>query len=145
MRRLTLVVVGLFIVIYFVVVLTPLPQVIGRRSPELAAFLTPPTFNFHHSYTTGAVLGLNIGASRAELNVLLEKKFGESAILIPTCGLGNVGRIGPAVRVSSQEAASLLERNQVCLHLPHRHIVLIAHLGHDVITRIEITRVTVGL
>jgi len=52
------------ILMYIAQSFTVFPAWIGRSSPDIAALLSPPGFNFHACYMDGTILDFEIGAKK---------------------------------------------------------------------------------
>lgn len=56
---------------------------VGRHSPRLASLLSPPFFNFDHTYNTGIVFGFQIGSSKEQIGKSIA---GDKAVAVdPSC------------------------------------------------------------
>jgi hypothetical protein len=66
-----------FLVTYVVIAVTPIAVELGRKSPKTAALFRPMLFNFMAEYRDGAVLGLEIGQSKAEVASYFAKVYGD--------------------------------------------------------------------
>lgn len=107
--------IGLLLIGYLVLSVSAVKYDIGRRSPFIAALLSPPTFNFLGRYREGRVRGFEMGMSREELAATIVAEYSGRGHLVADCQISTARSLVPIG--DGPELLELLSTSEVfCVH-----------------------------
>jgi hypothetical protein len=143
MNRIQVLIMALAVsILYCGVALSPARKAIGRNHPGIAAFLSPPLFNFSETYTSGNVRGFAIGMSKTDVLRTLGKNFAGQALILPGC----VGKRADAY-ISTEKAVELPSQltttDRLCVYPKSSREILEIEFHFDLVSRISATYVTI--
>jgi hypothetical protein len=130
-------IVGLVLITYVAIALTPMKATIGRHSPRTASLFSPPSFNFSHMYSSGNVLGFSVGMSRQGLFQTLEQNYSDSADLIVNCIVTTSESVVP-ITSDTNVAATYGGGDQLCARLDSERLAFHVDFEDDIVSGIRI-------
>jgi hypothetical protein len=128
---------------YLVTAAPPIRNAVGRRNPSMASWLSPPLFNFDHTYRDGQVLGISIGMTRREVTEVLVTRYVGRGIVFPDC---DTGLIANAITlVAGIDAASVRTGEHLCAQLDSAQAIFEFPGGVLVSVRVAYVRTELSL
>jgi len=137
-RKLTIWTIGALLLSYAAVTLSPIKSVIGRRSPAVASWFSPPLFNFSQTYTDGRVLEFGARMSKGEVFSKLIEGYADSADLTVDCVVTTADSVVPITR-NLDIAAVYGGRHRLCVRLDSRRLAVDFEFEGDVVSTIDVT------
>lgn len=136
--KLTAWTIGVLILAYAAVALSPIKSAIGRRSPGVASWFSPPLFNFSQTYTDGSVLGFSAGMNKGEVFSELIERYADSADLTVNCVVTTADSVIPITH-SLDIATVYGGGHRLCVRLDSRRLAVDFEFVGNFVSKIEIT------